>query len=132
VGKLRVTAQNQRLKNLAKIFIPFGLLWVLHRAFYPICSGKPAFMFDLKPHLQLPGGYTFRQKKKLPRCSTLENPKLPFPTKASLKFLDVVFYLTPLVMKFDYLGSFFFPVCGSSMIKGSICDSIIEASTSRV
>jgi hypothetical protein len=30
-------------------------------------------MFDLKPHLQLPGGYTFRQKKKLPPCSTLEN-----------------------------------------------------------
>jgi hypothetical protein len=61
------------LKSLAEIFMPFGLFWALPGAFYPLCSGKPAFMLDIKPHPQLPGGYTFCQKKKLPLCSTPEN-----------------------------------------------------------
>jgi hypothetical protein len=65
--------QNQRLKNLTKIFRPLGLLRALLRAFYLLCSGKSTFMFDLKACPQLPGGYTFGLKKKLPPCSTPEN-----------------------------------------------------------
>jgi hypothetical protein len=65
--------QNQRLKNLAEIFMPFGLLRALLRASYLSCSGKQAFMLDIKPYLQLPGSYIFCQKKKLPLCSTPEN-----------------------------------------------------------
>jgi hypothetical protein len=71
--KLSKTAQNQRLKSLAEIFMPFGLLRALLRASYLFCSGKQAFMLDIKPYLQLPGGYIFCQKKKLPLCSTPEN-----------------------------------------------------------
>jgi hypothetical protein len=38
----------------SKIFNCFWLFWAVPRASYPLCSGKPAFMFDLKAHPQLP------------------------------------------------------------------------------
>jgi hypothetical protein len=37
-----VASQKQRLKNLAEIFMPFGLLRALLRASYLFCSGKQA------------------------------------------------------------------------------------------
>jgi hypothetical protein len=62
------------IKKFVKDCLPFlGLFWTLPRDILPPLLKEIGIYFDLKAHLQLPGGYTFGQKKKLPPCSTLEN-----------------------------------------------------------
>jgi hypothetical protein len=69
---IRTQSQNQRLKSLSKIVTVFWLFRALPGAFYPLCSGKPAFMFDLKPHPQPPRGQFFVKRTNCPLAQHLK------------------------------------------------------------